>query len=108
MTIGIVDRVYLGSGRLASAHAISVSVATAATRSSIVPPIRASPDSGLASGTTRTVIFDRSVPMPKSSATRPARPGQIAKRDNEDERWGTANIFAIVEPMAGRHLTASP
>jgi hypothetical protein len=37
-------------------------------------------------------------------APHPARPGHIAKRDNEYDRWGTANIFAIVEPKAGRHL----
>ena len=36
---------------------------------------------------------------------RPARPGHIAKRDNEYRRCGTANIFAIVEPKAGRHLS---
>ena len=35
---------------------------------------------------------------------RPARPGHVAKRDNEYRRCGTANIFAIVEPHAGRHL----
>ena len=35
---------------------------------------------------------------------RPARPGHVAKRDNEYRRCGTANIFAIVEPKAGRHL----
>jgi hypothetical protein len=35
---------------------------------------------------------------------RPARPGHLAKRDNEYRRCGTANIFAIVEPQAGRHL----
>ena len=38
-------------------------------------------------------------------APRPARPGHLAKRDNEYERRGTANIFGIVEPKAGRHLT---
>lgn len=37
-------------------------------------------------------------------APRPARPGHAAKRDNEYRRCGTANIFAIVEPKAGRHL----
>lgn len=37
-------------------------------------------------------------------APRPGRPGHIAKRDNEYQRCGTANIFAIVEPKAGRHL----
>ena len=38
-------------------------------------------------------------------APRPARPGHLAKRDNEYRRCGTANIFGIVEPKAGRHLT---
>lgn len=36
---------------------------------------------------------------------RPARPGHLAKRDTEYLRCGTANIFAVVEPKAGRHLT---
>jgi hypothetical protein len=35
---------------------------------------------------------------------RPARPGHIAKRDNEYKRCGTANLFAVVEPKAGRHF----
>ena len=39
--------------------------------------------------------------------SRPARPGHVAKRDNEYERCGTANIFAIVEPKAGRHFTCA-
>jgi hypothetical protein len=34
-----------------------------------------------------------------------ARPGKIAKRDNEYERCGTANVFCAVEPKAGRHFT---
>lgn len=38
---------------------------------------------------------------------RPARPGHVAKRDNEYERRGTANIFGIVEPKAGRHFTCA-
>ena len=38
---------------------------------------------------------------------RPARPGHIAKRDNEYKRCGTANIFAVVEPKAGRHFTCA-
>lgn len=38
-------------------------------------------------------------------APRPARPGHLAKRDNEYRRCGTANIFGIVEPTAGRHFT---
>lgn len=32
-------------------------------------------------------------------------PGKIKKRDAEYVRYGTANIFAAVEPKAGRHLT---
>ena len=36
---------------------------------------------------------------------RAARPGHVAKRDNEYRRCGTANLFAIVEPKAGRHFT---
>ena len=31
----------------------------------------------------------------------------MAKRDNEYERRGTANIFGIVEPKAGRHFTCA-
>ena len=38
---------------------------------------------------------------------RPARPGHAAKRDNEYQRCGTANIFGIVEPKVGRHLTCA-
>jgi transposase len=38
---------------------------------------------------------------------RPARPGHLAKRDNEYKRCGTANLFAIVEPKGGRHLTCA-
>ena len=36
---------------------------------------------------------------------RPARPGHVAKQDTEYVRCGTANIFGIVEPKAGRHFT---
>ena len=35
----------------------------------------------------------------------PARPGREARRDNEYERCGTANVFCAVEPKAGRHFT---
>jgi hypothetical protein len=35
----------------------------------------------------------------------PAVPGREARRDNEYERRGTANIFCVVEPKAGRHFT---
>ena len=38
---------------------------------------------------------------------RPARPGHVAKRDSEYRRCGTANLFAVVEPKAGRHLTCA-
>jgi len=35
----------------------------------------------------------------------PAKPGSPAKRDNEYQRCGTANVFGVVEPKAGRHFT---
>jgi hypothetical protein len=31
----------------------------------------------------------------------PARPGAVARVDDEDKRCGTANIFAAVEPLTG-------
>src|SRR5713101_9134492 len=34
----------------------------------------------------------------------PAVPGREARRDNEYERRGTANVFCAVEPKAGRHF----
>ena len=34
-----------------------------------------------------------------------AVPGREARRDNEDKRCGTANVFGAVEPKAGRHFT---
>jgi hypothetical protein len=34
-----------------------------------------------------------------------AQPGREARRDNEYERCGTANIFCAVEPKMGRHFT---
>jgi hypothetical protein len=38
--------------------------------------------------------------------TTPAAPGWEARRDNEHERCGTANVFCAVEPKAaGRHFT---
>jgi hypothetical protein len=37
--------------------------------------------------------------------SRPAAPGQLAKRDSESRRCGTANAFCAVEPKAGRHFT---
>jgi transposase len=38
-------------------------------------------------------------------APRPMRPGQLARRDCEYLRRGTANAFCGVEPKAGRHFT---
>ncbi len=35
----------------------------------------------------------------------PAVPGREARRDNEYERRGTANVFCAVKPKAGRHFT---
>ena len=36
-----------------------------------------------------------------------AKPGKPAKPDNEYERCGTANVFAVVEPKSGRHFTTA-
>jgi hypothetical protein len=35
----------------------------------------------------------------------PAMPGREARRDNEYERYGTANVFCAVESKAGGHFT---
>ncbi len=36
----------------------------------------------------------------------PPAPGSLAKQDDESSRHGTANLFVIVEPLAGRrHVT---
>jgi transposase len=35
----------------------------------------------------------------------PMQPGRVARRDNEYERCGTANVFCGVEPKAGVHFT---
>src|SRR5579863_8872697 len=48
-------------------------------------------------------------PVALHADVRPAQPmmapGKIAKRDNEYQRCGTANVFCAVEPQAGKHLT---
>jgi len=47
-------------------------------------------------------------PVSLHADVRPARPmvpGHSIRRDNEYKRNGTANIFAVVEPKAGRHFT---
>ena len=36
-----------------------------------------------------------------------AMPGREARRDNEYERRGTANVFCAVEPKAGHHFTCA-
>ena len=40
-----------------------------------------------------------------SRAGRSMAPGRIAREDYEYVRMGTANVYCIVEPKAGRHLT---
>ena len=37
----------------------------------------------------------------------PVKPGKPAKQDNEYRRCGTANVFGVVEPKAGRHFTTA-
>jgi hypothetical protein len=37
----------------------------------------------------------------------PVKPGKPAKQDNEYKRCGTANVFGVVEPKAGRHFTTA-
>jgi hypothetical protein len=47
-------------------------------------------------------------PMSLHADVRPARPlkpGRPARPDNEYKRCGTANVFGVVEPKAGRHFT---
>ncbi len=49
-------------------------------------------------------------PVPLHADVRPpvpAKPGKPAKQDNEYKRCGTANVFGVVEPKAGRHFTAA-
>jgi hypothetical protein len=40
--------------------------------------------------------------------TSPAKPGREARRDNEYERRGTANVFCAVEPKAGHFTFPTP
>ena len=47
-------------------------------------------------------------PVALRGASRPGRslaPGQIVREDYEYVRTGTANVYCIVEPKTGRHLT---
>src|SRR5258708_7863225 len=36
------------------------------------------------------------------------RPGQVARRDGEYQRCGTANVFCGVQPKAGRYFLKGP
>jgi hypothetical protein len=59
---------------------------------------------------TEPVVCLDEKPVPLHADVRPAvpaAPGRIAKRDNEYERCGTANVFGVVEPKAGRHFTTA-
>jgi hypothetical protein len=38
---------------------------------------------------------------------RPLSPGKPPRPDNEYKRCGTANVFGVVEPKAGRHFTTA-
>jgi len=38
---------------------------------------------------------------------RPLSPGKPLRPDNEYKRCGTANVFGVVEPKAGRHFTVA-
>jgi hypothetical protein len=49
-------------------------------------------------------------PVPLHAEVRapiPVKPGKPAKQDNEYKRCGTANVFGVVEPKAGRHFTTA-
>src|SRR5260370_36172328 len=48
----------------------------------------------------KPVVLHKDVRLAKAAA-----PGQVAKRDSEYQRCGTANVFCAVEPKAGRHYT---
>jgi transposase len=47
----------------------------------------------------KPVVLHRDIRAPL-----PARPGDLARRDYEYKRSGTANVFCGVEPKAGRHF----
>jgi len=51
-------------------------------------------------------LDERPVPLRSDvRQTRPARSGKARRRDSEYRRHGVANVFAIVAPHEGRHLT---
>src|ERR1019366_4320331 len=52
--------------------------------------------------------LDEHAPVVLHEDTRPPapmQPGQVARRDYEYKRCGTANVFCGIEPKAGRHFT---
>jgi len=53
------------------------------------------------------VCLDEKPVMLHADVRRPsaAKPGREARRDSEYQRRGTANVFCVVEPKAGRHFT---
>jgi hypothetical protein len=56
----------------------------------------------------RPVVCLDEKPVTLHADVRPASaaaPGREARRDSEYERCGTANVFCVVEPKAGRHFT---
>ena len=57
---------------------------------------------------TEPVVCLDEKPVTLHAEVRPAssaEPGREARRDSEYERYGTANVFCVVEPKAGRHFT---
>lgn len=51
-------------------------------------------------------LDERPVPLRSDvRPKRPAKPGKIMRRDSEYKRHSVANVFAIVAPAEGRHLT---
>ena len=56
------------------------------------------------------VVCSDEKPVSLHADVRPAhraRPGHVAKQDTDYRRCGTANIFGVVEPKAGRHFTCA-
>ena len=45
--------------------------------------------------------------LPDVRPLRPLQPGKLLRPDNEHKRCGTANVFGVVEPKAGRQFTSA-
>src|SRR5260370_36697990 len=62
---------------------------------------------GVMTGSSRWSVWTKSQSPCMRTSGRPRRPYRDgeARRDNEYERCGTANVFCAVEPKAGRHFT---